>query len=291
MSPEGRSDTGGDSGVGAPLPACRRPSLRCCALAVLVGAALAAAVFFAAVWIGADAEVRTMRGAPGTAWLYASAQVCATVANRGPAVKTLNLSASAAAQPPVQPAVMHCGACGACSTRRDIELYNATRSTLTRSATRCATRWFLGGRGSVDACFRDLGFSPACRTCWVDNVACDMRHCVFTCLRHIIQGSGNNAPPPRAAGNVSGPDGALALQGPGLGRPALNPCLECDEKMCGPAFTVCAGANRRRAGILTDIARDERFELCNLTSPPHLWWTRTSRELGGRTGGGRAAEA
>ena len=69
MSPEGRSDTGGDSGAGAPLPACRRPSVRCCALAVLVGAALAAAVFFAAVWIGADAEVRTMRGAPGTAWL------------------------------------------------------------------------------------------------------------------------------------------------------------------------------------------------------------------------------
>jgi hypothetical protein len=37
---------------------------------------------------------------------------------------------------------------------------------------------------------------------------------------------------------------------------ALNACLKCDEKMCGPAFITCAGANRRRSGIISDIERD-----------------------------------
>lgn len=38
----------------------------------------------------------------------------------------------------------------------------------------------------------------------------------------------------------------------------------CDERMCGPQFSRCAGANRRRAGIETDIARDQSFELCKI---------------------------
>ena len=37
----------------------------------------------------------------------------------------------------------------------------------------------------------------------------------------------------------------------------LNECLECDEKLCGPNFLHCAGANRRRLGIVSDIARDD----------------------------------
>ena len=45
----------------------------------------------------------------------------------------------------------------------------------------------------MDDCLRkDVGFTPGCRECWVQNVACDIRHCVFVCLRHIITGGGNN---------------------------------------------------------------------------------------------------
>ena len=39
--------------------------------------------------------------------------------------------------------------------------------------------------------------------------------------------------------------------------------LQCDELLCGPDFVTCAGANRRRLGITTDIARGGA-ELCNV---------------------------
>ena len=37
----------------------------------------------------------------------------------------------------------------------------------------------------------------------------------------------------------------------------LNSCLQCDEDKCGPAFKKCAGANRRRSCIASDIFRDK----------------------------------
>ena len=46
----------------------------------------------------------------------------------------------------------------------------------------------------------------------------------------------------------------------GLGCPqedGLNACLRCDEDLCGPAFKKCAGANRRRSGIVSDIVRND----------------------------------
>ena len=42
----------------------------------------------------------------------------------------------------------------------------------------------------------------------------------------------------------------------------LDPCIACDEKLCGPAFLECAGANRRRAGVISDIERDLQNEVC-----------------------------
>ena len=46
----------------------------------------------------------------------------------------------------------------------------------------------------------------------------------------------------------------------------LNPCLECDETNCGPAFKKCAGANRRRCGISTDINRSDD-DMCHIAQP------------------------
>ena len=37
----------------------------------------------------------------------------------------------------------------------------------------------------------------------------------------------------------------------------LNSCLQCDEDKCGPDFKACAGANRRRSCIASDIFRDQ----------------------------------
>ena len=175
----------------------------CCVSSV----AVAAGIFFATLWVGAEVEDAKVSRARNTSWLYASRDVCAAVTGRAGERNVSTLKNVSSAQT-IGARIMHCGACGGCSTREDIALYNATKLTLTKSATRCATKFFLGGRGSVDACFRDLGFSEPCRKCWVDNVVCDTKQCLFTCLRHIVQGSGNND---------------------ATGR--LNPCLECDERM------------------------------------------------------------
>merc|ERR1719273_1105249 len=77
-----------------------------------------------------------------------------------------------------------------------------------------------------------------------ENVMCDLRNCIFTCLKHGFLNGG------RSAGTVEGGQ--------------TNPCLECDEKMCGREFIKCAGANRRRSGIVSDIERDDDKELCKI---------------------------
>jgi len=65
---------------------------------------------------------------------------------------------------------------------------------------------------------------------------CDLRRCVFSCLlyRMGLGGSTNQ-------GDKEG---------------ELSDCLRCDEKLCGPAFITCAGANRRRSGVVSDIERN-----------------------------------
>jgi hypothetical protein len=157
----------------------------------------------------------------------------ATLANR-----------SAASQLGALP-LAHCGPCGACSTEQDLTAYGRTRLTLTASTTQCALRVLTGGRDAVSACMdASVGLTPDCTRCWVDNVVCDQRACLFTCLWGLMRGERNNR------------DAA-----PGQ----LSPCLACDEALCGPAFVVCAGANRRRSGITSDIGREES-QVCNLTA-------------------------
>ena len=97
------------------------------------------------------------------------------------------------------------------------------------------------GRSACSACLssfcyshvRPLSVRGAGTTCWVENVMCDLRNCVFTCLLYRMGFGG---------GKNSGDE--------------LSHCLECDEKRCGPAFIRCAGANRRRSGIYSDIERN-----------------------------------
>jgi hypothetical protein len=57
----------------------------------------------------------------------------------------------------------------------------------------------------------------------------------------------------------------------------LNRCTNCDEKRCGPAFVKCAGANRRRSGIVSDIDRDLDQEVCQ--SVDKEWWTDENLQL------------
>jgi hypothetical protein len=128
--------------------------------------------------------------------------------------------------------VLHAGACGACSNPSDVDVLRRTRDTMTGSARSCATRYLLLGRAAAERCFRPVGFSSACADCWLDDMACAIRHCAATCLWSRLIGEPHN-----------------------LASGALNRCLACDETHCGPEFVRCAGANRRRAGIVSDIVR------------------------------------
>jgi len=140
-------------------------------------------------------------------------------------------------------AVLHASACGACSNAADVEVLRRTRETLTLQARSCGLRYFLIGRGAAERCLEPVGFTKACADCWLDDMACAIAHCTLTCLRSRIIGEPNNV------------DGRL------------NDCLQCDETNCGPEFGRCAGANRRRSGIVSDIGRPAE-EIWKKTGPP-----------------------
>ena len=49
-----------------------------------------------------------------------------------------------------------------------------------------------------------------------------------------------------------------------LGGPTpLSRVSSSDERLCGPGFLECAGANRRQSGIVSDIGRDGEHEQCH----------------------------
>jgi len=192
-------------------------------------------VFLSVLFIGAAVEKAAVDEADSTLYFYATPKVCAVdTANY---VLTYEGVDDAHAQDGL---VIHCGDCGSCSNDVDIGIYEDTKETLTETSTRCAKKAFLGGRGAVYECFTDdVGFTDECNECWTDNVMCDMKKCVFTCVKMLIFGGSNN--------NEDG---------------SLNDCLLCDEKRCGPAYIECAGANRRKSGIVSAIGRDDENEVC-----------------------------
>ncbi len=139
--------------------------------------------------------------------------------------------ASAAEAAAAGVAIRHAGACGACSNAGDVDVMRRTAATLTLDARACGLRYFLVGRGAAERCMAPIGFTPACTACWLDDMACAVTHCTTVCLWSRLVGE------PNVVGGK------------------LNDCLQCDETNCGPEFVRCAGANRRRSGIVSDIER------------------------------------
>ena len=150
--------------------------------------------------------------------------------------------------------VAHCGDCGACSNPHDIQIYDQTKDTLFENSLVCSKRGLFGGRRVARRCLRErVGFTDECNECWVENIMCDVRHCLFTCMWHALFNEVNSNDPQNLDHQQ-----------------ALNRCTECDEKRCGPAFVKCAGANRRRSGILSEFERDVENEFC--TAVDTGWW-------------------
>eukprot|EP00128_Syssomonas_multiformis_P007819 Colp12_sorted_trinity150504_noHs@2719 len=112
-------------------------------------------------------------------------------------------------------------------------MYNRTRNTLTEFTRRCAIVYTLFGEKAANNCMDKVGMTAGCQQCWIDNIKCD-RHskCFKICIVSSLLRKPDNKP-----------DGSL------------NDCLQCDEDVCGPPFIACAGANRRKSGIRSDIGR------------------------------------
>ena len=214
------------------------PSRRKCCRICFCGLSMIIIVLIMTMGIGLTVEANAVENAPSTARFYNTTAVCAkSVAG----ALTTRLSPASVGTSEV---IQHCGECGQCSSDHDIGVMRNTAQTLTQTATRCAMRVFLGGDQGVTDCFDEqVGFTSQCTPCWVENVLCDQRACMFTCLWGILRGEPNNR------------DAAPS---------ELSPCLRCDEKLCGPAFVTCAGANRRRSGITSDIGRVDALEMCNI---------------------------
>lgn len=224
-----------------------------CTCVILV---LIVSTMFVGIMFGAFIEQRSISQSPTTFAFYNSSRVCATgndigiddfldadqqVLVRKDTMKTFNSSEEAHQH---EFEVVHCGDCGQCSTWNDMRILADTKTTLTKRSKLCAARGFFGGKKAIAKCVHDtIGFTTPCQDCWVNDMMCTFSNCVYTCLKSIyILGERKNVK-----------NGGLKL----------NSCLECDERMCGPAFLDCAGVNRRRLGIESDIHRNFSLEQCH----------------------------
>jgi hypothetical protein len=139
--------------------------------------------------------------------------------------------------------VLNCGHCGPCSNLQDIKIYHETRSTLTGIMTDCARGDLIFGSDAFECLKERAGMTDGCTKCWVLNYQCNIQNCVRTCVKQRFFPF-------------------LPSWTPWKSEP-LDPCIACDEKLCGPVFVGCAGANRRRVGVVSDIDRDMNREICN----------------------------
>jgi hypothetical protein len=130
------------------------------------------------ILIGAYTEKRAFAHAVPTSDLYETSNVCG-----------MNMD-SFSTFPLVQEAhidgfkVAHCGSCGQCSNRQDIDIQVDTADTLTADSTKCAFSIFTAGVGAVHKCMQEkIGFTPACEDCWVEDIECNVKHCMFTFIK------------------------------------------------------------------------------------------------------------
>lgn len=130
---------------------------------------------------------------------------------------------------------LHGGSCGACSNEHDINVYRETRQTMSLLAYKCSIMYvFFGNEKSAFDCFKSADLTNQCNQCWVDNMKCSASSCLGKCIWHN-----------------------MINKMPWSDKSVLNECIKCDEEKCGPAFIQCAGANRRRAGVVSDIDRPQ----------------------------------
>lgn len=154
---------------------------------------------------------------------------------------------SAAAARATGARVVNCGVCGRCSNEHDTGIYHARAQEHTGALARCAVLRLLLGEAAAKWCLTErIGHTAECARCFADNMGCTIAHCYAECVlgmaTPLTASSANSAERSHFNGTIY----------------ALNACFLCDELYCSPTFVGrCAGANRRTAGVVTDISRPD----------------------------------
>lgn len=222
------------------------------------------------LWLGAEYQDFRARQEPATTDLYETRSNCQmdpvncrtqTILSDGNTSSILDDHSNSLF-------VAHCGECGKCSTPHDIRLYDETHHTLFATTVNCAKRSFLWGRKTASQCMEDhVGFTEGCNNCWVENIMCSVKSCLFVCtwqslFHRVVESNGT----PQSSSNQQ------------EHQQDMNRCTRCDEQRCGRKFVTCAGANRRRSGITSDIERDGQLEVCHRVTNGHWWRNETLQQ-------------
>lgn len=146
--------------------------------------------------------------------------------------------------------MLNCGHCGECSNVNDASTHCKTKQTLTSDAVCCSTMQMLCGHDAAFQCFKKrVGLTDGCNNCFIQNVKCGCEKCMFVGLKHKV------LPPCLFFWDSTAMNKKSYFRG-------HDPAVECDEKMCGTQFVKCAGANRRKIGVATDVMHNNNKELC-----------------------------
>ena len=192
-------------------------------------------LYFVIICIGATYQVNTVRAALPAVQeaLYNhmdEGEVCA-FDNRGPDSNITTFANKDAAHD-AGFLIVHCGACGACSSWENLIKEWTTRDTMAALANHCAKEsLFGGGDDAITECLMNpetIGFGYECAVCWAEDIVCTKEHCTFIFLQsQMINNVGNFA----------------------VGENAIT-SANCEEAHCEVGqFVPCSGATRRRMNI------------------------------------------
>lgn len=132
--------------------------------------------------------------------------------------------------------VLHCGACGHCSTWDNLRIEYTTRHNLAAMAKACGQlTLFAGFEAAMQCQMNTIGFDRNCSECWVNDEVCARDNCAFVFLQSLLI---NNV------GNF-------------IVAPETITSATCEEAMCERVFVPCSGASRRRMNLVSSIAREE----------------------------------
>lgn len=127
--------------------------------------------------------------------------------------------------------IVHCGACGACSSWQNLIIQHITRLTINEHALGCAKdALFGGGEDAITDCLMkpEIGFGEDCAICWMEDIVCTTENCALIFLQsQMINNVGNFAVGPHDITSAT-----------------------CEEAHCEVGqFVPCSGATRRRMNI------------------------------------------